>query len=501
MDRLEETLGNEYWRLNNLYHIVNKDGKDVIFKMNKAQEDFYKNRSKRNIILKARQLGFSTLIQIMMLDKALFNSNMRCDVITYDKKISSTIFNSKIKYAYERLPIEIKEIRKVVRSNSEMLQFNNNSSIYVSTSSRGGTVNMLHVSEYGKMCAKYVEKAREVKSGSMQAVPKDGEIFVESTAEGCNGDFYDMYMEYRDREIKDEGSDYKTFFYPWYLDKEEYSSNIEYEPRKEEKRYEEKVKRLGIEISRDQWNWYWRKKPEVKGDIQQEYPTYDEEAFALSGEGKIWSDVIRIIEDDGQISVLPYIAELPVYVAMDLGYNDITALWFYQIKGEQVRFINYYENNRQPPEHYFEKMRSLGYAYGCIFLPHDAKQSNFANGGVSAYERMSEWGIPIQVIPRMSSKNDMIYIARAALRNCYFDEDKCKEGLIRLNNYHKKKDKNGNWGEPVHDSNSNGADAFQYACITLDFLKDISYSNTYENDERYESQRENIYNINKYGGY
>lgn len=504
MADLESTLGNQYWRLNNLYHIVNKDGKDQIFKMNSAQEDFFKNRSNRNIILKARQLGFSTLIQIYMLDCALFNSNMRCDVITYDKKISSTIFNSKIKYAYERLPLEIKEIRKVVRSNTEMLQFNNNSSIYVSTSSRGGTVNILHVSEYGKMCAKYVDKAREVKSGSMQAVPKDGEIFVESTAEGCNGDFYDMYMDFRNKEVKDPSADYKTFFYPWFLDKDEYSSEIYYEPRKEELRYEDKIKKLGIEIDRKQWNWYWRKKPEVSGDIQQEYPTYDEEAFEQTGEGKIWSDVLRIIEDDGQIDCVPYIAELPVYVAMDLGYNDITAMWFYQIKGEQVRIINYYENSRQPPEHYFEKMKMLDYKYGCIFLPHDAKQNNFSNGGMNAYERMSAWNIPLQIIPRMSSKNDTLYIARAALRNCYFDKDKCKEGLTRLNNYHKRKDKNGNWGEPVHDTNSNGADAFQYLVLTLDFLKEISYNSVYQGvqDNYYDGNMSNYrYKGNKYGGY
>ena len=129
MDSWEETIGNQEWRLNNLYHIINKYGKDQIFKFNEAQADFFKNKSNRNIILKARQLGFSTFIQIYMLDCALFNSNMRCDVITYSKDISSTIFNSKIKYAYDKLPLEIKEIRKVVKSNSNQLLFNNNSSI------------------------------------------------------------------------------------------------------------------------------------------------------------------------------------------------------------------------------------------------------------------------------------------------------------------------------------------------------------------------------------
>ena len=500
MDNWEETIGNQEWRLNNLYHIVNKYGKDQIFKFNEAQADFFKKKSNRNIILKARQLGFSTFIQIYMLDCALFNSNMRCDIITYSKDISSTIFNTKIKYAYDRLPIEIKNIRKVVKSNSDQLLFNNNSSIYVSTSSRGGTVNILHVSEYGKLCAKYEDKAREIKSGSIQAVPEGGEVFIESTAEGCTGDFYNMYMNSRDIDVKDPNSDYKTFFYPWYLQKE-YVSEYDYEPKPEERRYEDKIKKLGIEINRKQWNWYWRKKPEVLSDIQQEYPTYDEEAFEQTGEGKIWAEKLREIEDNGQICCVPYVAELPVYVAMDLGYNDITAMWFYQVKGEQVRVINYYENNRQPPEHYFERMKSMDYKYGCVFLPHDAKQENFSNGGMSAYERMEGWGIPLQVIPRMSSKNTTLYLVRNALNGCYFDEDKCKVGLSRLNNYHKSKDKNGNWGEPVHDANSNGADAFQYLVMTLDFLKDMSYND--DDVESYYDGNTSLFRkkTTKYGGY
>lgn len=502
MDNWEETIGNQEWRLNNLYHIINKYGKDQIFRFNEAQADFYKNKSNRNIILKARQLGFSTFIQIYMLDCALFNSNMRCDVITYSKDISSTIFNSKIKYAYDKLPLEIKEIRKVVKSNSNQLLFNNNSSIYVSTSSRGGTVNILHVSEYGKLCAKYEDKAREIKSGSIQAVPPGGEVFIESTAEGCTGDFYNMYMNSRNIDVKDPNSDYKTFFYPWYLQKE-YVSEFDYQVRPEEQRYQDKIKKLGINISKEQWNWYWRKSGEILGDIKQEYPTYDEEAFEQTGEGKIWADKIREIEDAGQICCVPYIAELPVYVAMDLGYNDITAMWFYQVKGEQVRIINYYENSRQPPEHYFEKMMGMGYKYGCIFLPHDAKQNNFSNGGMNAFERMEGWGIPLQIIPRMSSKNTTLYLARNKLNNCYFDEDKCKVGLSRLNNYHKARDKNGNWGEPVHDANSNGADAFQYLVLTLDFLQELSYNSVYDDgvEGYYDGRTSRFRRKSKYGGY
>ena len=73
-------------------------------------------------------------------------------------------------------------------TKSEMLFKHNNSSIRVATSVRGGTIHRLHVSEFGKICAKYPDKAKEVMTGSIPAVPKSGIIVVESTAEGQEGE-------------------------------------------------------------------------------------------------------------------------------------------------------------------------------------------------------------------------------------------------------------------------------------------------------------------------
>ena len=68
----------------------------------------------------------------------------------------------------------------------------NNSSIRVGTSLRSGTLQYLHISEYGKLCAQFPEKAREVRTGALNTVQAGQVVFIESTAEGQEGHFFDL---------------------------------------------------------------------------------------------------------------------------------------------------------------------------------------------------------------------------------------------------------------------------------------------------------------------
>jgi hypothetical protein len=92
------------WRIRNIYWIKDKDAKEVRFIPNAAQEQFLSRMWSRNIILKARQLGFSTLYQLMMLDQCIFNDNIQAGVIAQDQEAASNIFRNKIKFAWDRLP-------------------------------------------------------------------------------------------------------------------------------------------------------------------------------------------------------------------------------------------------------------------------------------------------------------------------------------------------------------------------------------------------------------
>jgi hypothetical protein len=224
---LVRNLADPMWRLCSgaLYKILIKgdkgeDGLVLSFVPNRAQRRFVKRLHHRNIILKARQLGFTTLIAIVWLDHALFNPNARCGIIAQDREAAEVIFRDKVKFAYENLPPALKAAMPLARdSAAELLFGHNNSSIRVATSMRSGTIHRLHISEFGKICAKFPEKAAEVVTGSIPAVPKNGVLIIESTAEGREGEFYDMVQ--RSRAQQEAGKplterDYRFHFFPWY---------------------------------------------------------------------------------------------------------------------------------------------------------------------------------------------------------------------------------------------------------------------------------------------
>lgn len=140
-----------------------------------------------NLILKARQLGIS----LLFLDRCLFNSNQNAGTIAHTKEDAEILFR-RVKFAYDSLPVEIKLIRPANTDNARELQLSNGSTLRVGTSMRSSTLQYLHISEFGKICAKYPDKAHEIITGSLNAIAPGQYVFIESTAEGREGYFYEM---------------------------------------------------------------------------------------------------------------------------------------------------------------------------------------------------------------------------------------------------------------------------------------------------------------------
>ena len=174
------------------YKIKDKDGKVVPFRMNDDQARFLAEEHGMDIILKARQKGFTTVIQLDYLDDCLFVPNTAAGIIAHNLTDAKSFFADKIKFAYDRLPREFKSVVSAEQDSVDSLKFSNGSSMRVGTSLRSGTLQRLHISEYGKLCAKFPEKAREVKSGAFNTVQAGQKIRVEATAEGHAGHFSEL---------------------------------------------------------------------------------------------------------------------------------------------------------------------------------------------------------------------------------------------------------------------------------------------------------------------
>jgi len=109
-------------------------------------------------------------------------------VIAQTLDLAKDIFQSKIKLARDHLPNWLKHMYEVNTDRANELRFKRKGSksvsqIKVGTSFRSGTINFLHISEFGKICSKKPDTAKEIVTGSLQAVPTNGIVFIESTAE------------------------------------------------------------------------------------------------------------------------------------------------------------------------------------------------------------------------------------------------------------------------------------------------------------------------------
>lgn len=292
---LKLVYNNPWWRLENLYKIQNEDGDKVTFKLRPPQRALFKNMHYRNIILKARQLGFSTAIEIYLLDHALFNKERRCGVVAQDLKSAGGLFSTKILYPYENLPgwlrqrIRVKALTKPSLTQGGRIQFNNGSQITCSNSFRSDTIHFLHLSEHGKLCAKSPDKAYEVKTGTFPTLHRNAILFDESTAEGVGGDYYTYCKRAEELALADtelQRTDMKFFFFSWWQD-EKYALSLPKAGLKLSKYHIGYFKALegaiGITLSDEQKNWYVQKEIEQGDKMKQEYPSTPDEAFLTSG--------------------------------------------------------------------------------------------------------------------------------------------------------------------------------------------------------------------------
>lgn len=474
---LEKTnLADPWWRLNNLYYIKDKAGQKILFRPNWAQQIMYQNMWYLSIILKARQLGMTTFIQLFMLDRCLFNDNQNAGVVAHNKEDAETFFADKIKFAYDNLPHDLRMQRKATSDTTKSLRFSNGSMIRVGTSMRSGTYQYLHISEFGKMCAKYPDKAAEVITGTLNTIAPGQIAFIESTAEGPFGEFYDMCRTSEDLtqavvngQYEFTPMDWKFFFFPWFKHPDYVLHEKVDIPDKLRLYFAEIRKEHGIDLNDGQKAWYAKKAAEQREKMKQEYPSTASEAFERSTELAIYGKQLRKAREQKRICHLPVARGIPVNTYWDLGRNDVCAIWLHQHVEQQHNFIYYFESRLEDLAYYVDQLQMLkqehGWFYGKHYLPHDAEVTD-----ISAFENKSrrmillEAGLrPIQVVPRIKNINDGIEITRRAFDECYFDEEGCEIGLRALAGYEWTYDElhKTTRRTPAHNWASNGADAFR----------------------------------------
>jgi phage terminase large subunit len=231
----------------------------------------------------------------------------------------------------------------------------------------------------------------------------------------------------------------------------------------------------------DQWYWKVAKASETKvvkeleldaAKVQMTPEQYEQEyecSFTAAIIGAYYGKLLAALDDENRITRVPYDPALPVHTAWDLGINDSTAIWFAQVyRGGAVNVIDYYENSGVGLDHYAEVLRQKDYHWGDHLAPHDIEVRELGSGK-SRLETAFGLGIRFKVIPKMKIA-DGINAARMLIPKCYFDREKCNEGLEMLRQYRQEWDDRKRMfrDQPRHDFTSHSADAFRYLALGLE---------------------------------
>ncbi len=369
------------WIEANLW-LRSKDQRMVPFHLWPAQAHWYEHRSRHDVILKARQLGFTSIIEACFFADTVLRPNTTSVIVAYELDSAEKIFAA-VRGFWERLPEEeqrrIGQPRYVTRR--EMYWPELNSRFWVGTagstaSGRGHTIHNLHCSEFA-----YWPRPEKVLAGLTEAVPVGGRICIESTASGLGGYFHDLWLQAKQGENL-----YRPHFYPWFWDASYRMSG----PPLGELTEEELRLRRAHGLGDDQLRWRRVKMRELRDRFAQEYPEDDVSCFLASGRGRFNAAVLaqlqsRIATEPEPESVaiihLPDGRSLPLgpaelviwrepepgrryVIGADIGEglahgDPSSAVVLEEATGEQVAELH----GRLPPAQFARLLGALGYYY------------------------------------------------------------------------------------------------------------------------------------------
>ncbi|MDZ7355888.1 MAG: hypothetical protein ONB55_22435 [candidate division KSB1 bacterium] len=199
---------------------------------------------------------------------------------------------------------------------------------------------------------------------------------------------------------------------------------------------------------------------------EQEY----ECSFEVAVPGSVFGDAVRRLEREGRLGEVGVLEGVPVMTGWDLGRTDDTAIWWVQVWGGEVRWLDCHVSSGKDVGYYAEvlerKREERGWEYGVHFLPHDARPRTLASPR-SIWQQFEELNRgryggrlgEFRIAPRLD-KVEQWQALRATLAVSWMDEGRCAEGLEALRHYHREWDDEGKRfvERAVHDWSSHAVD-------------------------------------------
>jgi hypothetical protein len=277
LDRLEGKETVRDWLIRKMLKIRIKKGGVRYLKLNRAQQEYSQRCSKRNIVLKARQVGITTYIAARFFIQTITQPGTLTVQVAHSEESAEAIFNIVHRF-WEKLPNARVHRGALVKSRSNIRQivFPKLESEYrVETADdnagRGMTIHNLHCSEVSR----WPRGGEETLASLRAAVVPDGEIVLESTANGAAGIFYDEWQQAPE-------TGYTQHFFPWWYEpsyQEEVAKGLVHPLTDEEKAL---MARHGLK--EEQIVWRRTRWQVMRGLARQEYAEDEVSCFLASGD-------------------------------------------------------------------------------------------------------------------------------------------------------------------------------------------------------------------------
>lgn len=207
---------------------------------------------------------------------------------------------------------------------------------------------------------------------------------------------------------------------------------------------------------------------ELKSKDQDSYLNIWEGHTRQMLDGAVYANELRKAQEENRIRDFIIDKSIVVNTFWDLGWADMTSIWFVQtIPGGEVRVIDFYQNCQKTIDHYVHVLQDKGYVYKDWWLPHDAENKNMT--GKSVKDILQTMGKPVRITPKLSVA-DGINAARTLLNRAFIHESNCADGLQNLRHYRYDVDPNTKMfsNTPLHDQHSHAADAWRYVAVGID---------------------------------
>jgi len=207
-------------------------------------------------------------------------------------------------------------------------------------------------------------------------------------------------------------------------------------------------------------------------------------SFEAAMPGSIWGDCLLTAQNDLRMGTddmpleVPHVAGFPVFTGWDLGYDDDTTTWFYQIVNGDLHVIDYSEDRFKDVEHFCLMLKGKhdrdGYEYGTHWLPHDARPRTLAAGGKSILQQFLDFNSDHEgvlgkfaIAPKLDVQEG-IQAARATFPRCRFDTERTVLGTDHLKAYRREYDEEKNMfsSTPLHNGDSHAADGWRTVAVT-----------------------------------